>query len=82
MLIAFRDMKKIKYNRIKAAIAESDMDNGDIAKALKVSEQTVSRWCTNESQPPIPKLHKLAQLLDVDIRNLLISTKNDKGSSE
>jgi putative transcriptional regulator len=67
-------MSKINYNRIKSAFAEHNKTNKDAAKALGVTEQTVSRWCTNEAQPPIQKLYEIAKFLKVDIRTLLVST--------
>ena len=36
---------------------------------------TVSRWCTNASQPSVEMLYEIAQWLDVDIRDLLNKTK-------
>lgn len=42
---------------------------------LKKNEATVSRWCTNENQPSIETLYQIAQVLDVDIRELLNRTK-------
>ena len=36
---------------------------------------TVSKWCTNSSQPDLSTLKKAAELLDVDVKDLLWSTK-------
>ena len=33
-------------------------------------ENTTSRWCPNESQPSIAQLQEIANLLDVDVREL------------
>lgn len=46
-----------------------------INSTLKKNEATVSRWCTNENQPSIETLYQIAQVLDVDIRELLNRTK-------
>jgi putative transcriptional regulator len=68
-------MGKIKYNRIKIVLAEKNVTSRDLAKHLKKTETTVSRWCTNSKQPTIETLYLVAKFLDADIRELLVSTK-------
>lgn len=65
-------------NRIKAVLAEQNKTSKWLAGKLGMNESTVSRWCTNNMQPPIDKLSAIAKLLDVDIRDLLSSTKSSK----
>ena len=67
-------MSTIQYNRIKAALAEKKMTNKKLAALLDVEPQTVSRWCTNQSQPSIETLYQIAKVLKIDIRELLVST--------
>jgi putative transcriptional regulator len=68
-------MKKILYNRIKSVLAEREKTNGQVAEHLGVRPETVSRWCTNDAQPSIQTLYKIAKFLNVDIRELLVQTK-------
>lgn len=68
-------MPKRKLNRIKAALAEKNITNRELSNQLEVTETTVSRWCTNDMQPSIETLFEIAKVLDVDIRELLVSTK-------
>jgi transcriptional regulator with XRE-family HTH domain len=68
-------MAKIKYNRLKTVITESEVTSSYIAKEQDKTESTVSRWCTNDVQPPVEELYRIAKYLDVDIRELLVSTK-------
>ena len=68
-------MSKAIYNRIKSVLAEKGKTNRELAEHLKKSETTVSRWCTNDMQPPIETLFKVANFLDVDVRELLITSK-------
>jgi len=68
-------MKKGHYNRIKAVLAEKSVTNKELAEALGIAPQTVSRWCTNDMQPSIEKLYDVAMYLKIDIRELLVSTK-------
>lgn len=63
-------------NRIKVVLAENDKKNKWLAKALGKSESTISNWCTNESQPSLETLQEVANVLDVDVRELIHSTKN------
>lgn len=45
-----------------------------LAESLGKNEATVSRWCTNESQPSLETLFAIAKVLKVDVRELLVST--------
>ena len=62
-------------NRIKVILAEKNLQNKWLAEQLGVSVTTTSRWCSNAAQPDLSTLVKIASLLDVDIKDLLISTK-------
>lgn len=66
---------KKNHNRIKAVLAEKNVSSKELAKQLSKTESTVSRWCTNNVQPSIPVLSQIAEILDVDIRDLLVRTK-------
>ena len=68
-------MKENVYNRIKALLAEERKTNMWLAEKLGMSPNTVSKWCTNQMQPTVETLFRIARALDVDVRDLLISTK-------
>ena len=44
-------------------------------EVLKKNEATISRWCTNESQPSIETLFEIAKVLDIDVKDLLVNSK-------
>lgn len=67
--------QQIVMNRIKAVLAEKQRTNRWLAEQMGKSENTVSRWCSNKSQPSIVQLQEIANLLDVDVRVLLKSQK-------
>lgn len=67
--------QQIVMNRIKAVLAEKQRTNKWLAEQMGKSENTVSRWCSNKSQPSIAQLQEIANLLDVDVRMLLKSQK-------
>ena len=68
-------MKKTAKNRIKAVLAEQKRTNNWLAEELKKNRTTVSKWCTNNMQPTVETLFEIAAVLDVDVRELLVSTK-------
>lgn len=59
------------YNRIKLVLVENNKSNKWLAKKLKMSETTVSNWCTNNRQPSLPTLFRIASVLDISPKNLI-----------
>ena len=70
-------MGKPIYNRIKAVLAEKGKTNNWLADEIDMNKNTISKWCRNDMQPRIENLFQVAKILDVDVRELLISTKKD-----
>lgn len=64
-----------QLNRIKTVLTEKGRSNLWLADRLNRNAATVSRWCTNTSQPSLEILYDIAYYLDVDIRELLNKTK-------
>lgn len=60
-----------KLNRIKAALADKDKTNKWLAEQLGKDPATVSKWCTNASQPSLETLLMIAKLLDVEVNDLV-----------
>ena len=67
---------KKNYNRIRVVLAEQDRTNKWLAEKIGKNRTTVSRWCTNDMQPSIETLAEIAEILNVDIRELLLPTKD------
>ncbi len=65
----------MKINRLKVILAEKEKTNKWLAEKLGKSDVTVSRWCTNEVQPSMETFLEIAKLLDIDIKELLNSSK-------
>ena len=63
-----------RLNRIKGALADAGKTNLWLAERVGRDPVTVSKWCTNTSQPDLQTLSKIAEVLQVDIRDLLVST--------
>ena len=64
-------------NRIKVVLVEKKRTNKWLAEQLGKDPATVSKWCTNTSQPGLETLLQIASVLDVDVKDLLHSTKED-----
>jgi DNA-binding Xre family transcriptional regulator len=64
-------------NRIKVMLAEKNKSNKWLAEQLQKDPATVSKWCTNKLQPGLQTLLEIANLLEVDIKELLNSSRED-----
>lgn len=62
-------------NRLKVVLVEQNKTGKWLAETLGKNEATVSRWCTNETQPSLETLVKIADVLNVDVKDLFVSTK-------
>ena len=59
-------------NRIKLVLVEKKRTSKWLSEQMGVNPSTVSKWCTNTSQPDITSLLKIADLLEVDIKELIV----------
>ena len=62
-------------NRIKVVLVEKKRTNKWLAEQLGKDPATVSKWCTNTAQPSLETLLEIARVLEVDVKNLLHSTR-------
>lgn len=58
-------------NKIKVVLVDKKRTNKWLAEQIGCSPATVSKWCTNVCQPPMETFIKIAELLEVDINELL-----------
>ncbi len=58
-------------NRLKVVLAEKKKTNKWLCEQLGVNPSTVSKWCTNSSQPDLETLVKISHLLDVELNDLV-----------
>ena len=59
-------------NRIKLVLVEKKRTSKWLAEQLGVNPSTVSKWCTNSSQPDLACIFKIADLLEVDLKELFV----------
>ncbi|MEZ7713221.1 MULTISPECIES: helix-turn-helix transcriptional regulator [Prevotellaceae] len=64
-------MANKQLNRIKVVLADKQRTNKWLAEQLGKDKTTISKWCTNSSQPDLESLLKTAKLLDVEIADLV-----------
>lgn len=62
---------KTDINRLKVVLAEKKRTNKWLCEQLNVNPSTVSKWCTNSSQPDLETLVKISHLLDVELGDLV-----------
>ena len=68
-------MEDRDINRLKLVLVEKKRTAKWLAEELKKAPATVSKWCTNSSQPSLETLLEIADLLEVDVKELLHSSK-------
>ena len=66
---------EIDLNRIKIVLAEKKRTNKWLATQLGKDPATVSKWCTNAAQPGLDTLNKIAEVLDMEVRELITPSK-------
>lgn len=64
-------MEITRINRLKIVLAEQNTTGKWLAEQLGKNEATISRWCSNATQPSLEMLMKIASILNVDARRLI-----------
>lgn len=67
-----------KVNRLKVVLVEKNKTSKWLAETLGKDPATVSKWCTNTSQPSIETFLEIARLLEVDIKDLLVESSANR----
>lgn len=68
--------------RIYKLRTEKEMSQGDLANALEVSRQSISKWETNGSVPELDKLVKLSEIFDVSLDELILDKKSQEAKPQ
>ena len=68
-------MESQKINRIKIALVENGKTGKWLAEQVGKNEATISRWCSNKMQPSLDTLVRISELLDIDVKDLILSNK-------
>ena len=70
LMIVMKDI-----NRLKIVLVEKKKTGRWLAEQLGKDPSTVSKWCTNVSQPDLITLSRIAELLNIDRRDLINKSK-------
>ena len=65
-------------NRIKVVLVEKQRTSKWLAEQLGKSENTISKWCSNKVQPSLESLYEIAKLLDIEVRPLIVPSKEQE----
>ena len=68
----------MELNRLKVVLAEKKRTGLWLSHQLGVSSVTVSKWCSNITQPTLPVLDRIADILEIDTRELIKGKKSQK----
>ena len=71
-IVALKLYRMEDVNRIKLVLVEKKRTSKWLAEQLGVNPSTVSKWCTNSSQPDLACILKIADLLEVDLKELFV----------
>lgn len=70
-------MTEKDINRIKLVLVEKKRTAKWLSEELGKDPATVSKWCTNSSQPSLETLLEIARVLEVDVKELLNASKDN-----
>ena len=62
----------MKLNRIKTVLVEKDLSQKWLAEQLGKSFSTTNAYCCNRQQPNLDTLYKIAKLLSVELKYLIV----------
>ncbi|MEP4094585.1 helix-turn-helix transcriptional regulator [Reichenbachiella sp.] len=65
-----------RINRIKEVLVIKGMSQKKLAELMDKNPNTITSICNNKSQPHLKDLKRMAEILEVDICELLVSDKN------
>lgn len=65
------NMGNKRINRLKIILAEKEKSNNWLAEQLGRDKATISKWCTNTSQPDIETFIRISKLLNVELADLV-----------
>ena len=65
----------MKLNRIKAVLVDKDLSQKWLSEQIGKSFSTTNAYCCNRQQPNLETLYKIAQLLSVELKDLIANGK-------
>ena len=62
-------------NKLQALLKKHERSKLWLANQLDITKSTMNTWCTNRSQLSLEKLYKVAEILNVNMTDLLVTKK-------
>lgn len=72
-----KQARRGKSTQFKIVLAEKERTGTWLSEQMGHSISTVSRWMTNKVQPSVEQLYEIAYYLDIDVKELLVSSKHE-----
>lgn len=66
----------MKLNKVKDILEATGRKQTFLADKMNMSYQQINEWCNNKRQPSLENLYKIAEILEVEIQDLLIDKKD------
>ena len=60
-----------ELNQLKLVLVKNKKTNKWLAEQLGVNQTTVSKWCTNTTQPDLATLKRISELLNVNVSEII-----------
>lgn len=64
-----------KLNRIKVVLVEKDISQTELAERLGRSFCSINAYCANRQQPSLEVLYKIADALNVSVKDLIVDNE-------
>lgn len=68
----------MKLNNIKPILKSTGRKQTFLADKMNMSYQQINEWCNNKRQPSLENLYNIADILEVEVKDLLITGKDLK----
>ena len=78
LIFALSNFKIMQYNRIKEVLASKGIKQTWLAEKLGKTYRTVNMYASNDVQPPIPVLYEIAEILQVEPKDLLVDKQQNQ----
>ena len=72
----FRPMKK-DINRLKLVLVEKKKTGKWLAEQIGKDPSTISKWCSNTTQPSLDILVDIANVLNINVTELIIANRQE-----
>lgn len=68
----------MELNKVKQVLEATGRKQTFLADKMNMSYQQINEWCNNKRQPSLENLYRIAEILDVEVKDLLIDKKDLK----